>query len=153
LVVCYHARWEFELAVDEIKSHQRSPQEPLRSKKPVGVIQEIYGLLVAHYLIRAVIVEAAQQAALAPNRLSFTSTLRVIREMIPEAQRTAPEDHWRLYEQLLTDIAATPLRPRANRSNPRVVKRKMSNFGVKNQSHRHWPQPTKPFREAVVLLN
>jgi hypothetical protein len=73
LVMCYHARWEFELAVDEIKSHQllleRSPQQTLRSKKPVGVIQEIYGLLVAHYMIRAVMVEAAQQAALPPQRL------------------------------------------------------------------------------------
>jgi hypothetical protein len=85
--------------------------------------------------------------------LSFTNTLRVIREMIPQAQCSAPEDYRRLYEQLLADIAATPLPPRANRSNPRVVKRKMSNFGVKNPSHRHWPQPTKPFCEAVVLLN
>jgi len=34
-----------------------------------------------------------------------------------------------------------------------VVKRKMSNFSVKKPSHRNWPQPTKPFREAVVLLN
>ncbi|MDP8974714.1 MAG: IS4 family transposase [Actinomycetota bacterium] len=153
LVVAYHARWEFELAVDEIKSHQRPPQEPLRSKKPVGVIQEVYGLLVAHYVVRAVMAEAARAAQLAPTRLSFTGTLRVIREMIPEAQRTAAVDHPRLYRQLLADVAAAPLRPRANRSNPRVVKRKMSNFGVKRPHHRDWPQPSKLFREAVVLLN
>lgn len=153
LVMCYHLRWEFELAVDEIKSHQRLPQEPLRSKKPVGVIQEIYGLLIAHYVVRAVMVEAARTVELAPSRLSFTGTLRLIREMIPEVQRTAAADHPRLYRQLLADIAATPLRPRTNRSNPRVVKRKMSRFRVKNPDHRHWPQPTKPFREAVVFLN
>ncbi len=153
LVAAYHARWELELAVDEIKTHQRPSQRPLRSQKPVGVIQEVYGLLVAHYVVRAVMVEAAQQAGLAPTRLSFTNTLRIIREMIPEAQRTAAVDHPRLYRQLLADVAATPLPPRANRTNPRVVKRKMSNFGVKSPSHRYWPQPTKPFREAVVLLN
>lgn len=154
LVVAYHARWEFELAVDEIKSHQRSPQKPLRSKKPVGVIQEVYGLLIAHYVVRAVMVEAARTVTLPPSRLSFTNTLRLIREMIPEAQRTAAADHPHLYRQLLADIVATPLRPRANRGNPRVVKRKMSNFGVKKpEHHRHWPQPTKPFRDAVVLLN
>ncbi len=154
LVMCYHSRWEFELAVDEIKSHQRLPQQPLRSKKPVGVIQEIYGLLIAHYVVRAVMVEAARTKGLSPSRLSFTNTLRVIREMIPEMQRTAAADHPRLYGQLLADIAATPLRPRTNRSNPRVVKRKMSKFRVKNpEHHRHWPQPTKPFREAVILLN
>jgi hypothetical protein len=72
--------------------------------------------------------------------------------MIPEAQRTAKADHPRLYRQLLSDVAASPLTPRAERCNPRVVKRKMSKFGVKNPSHRDWPQPTKPFREAVVLL-
>jgi len=153
LVVAYHSRWEFELAVDEIKSHQRAPRTPLRSKKPVGVVQEIYGLLIAHYVVRAVMVEAARKAALPPSRLSFTNTLRLIREMIPEAQRTAEADHPRLYRRLLEDVAARPLAPRANRCNPRVVKRKMSKFGVKNPSHRNWPQPTKSFREAVVLLN
>jgi len=152
LVVGYHSRWEFELAVDEIKSHQRQPQTPMRSKKAVGVIQEIYGLLIAHYVVRAVMVEAAKKAELPPSRLSFIGTLRLIREMIPEAQRTAKADHPRLYQRLLEDVAATPLPPRANRSNPRVVKRKMSKFRVKNPSHRNWSQPTKSFREAVVLL-
>jgi hypothetical protein len=153
LVVAYHSRWEFELAMDEIKSHQRAPHTPVRSKKAVGVVQEIYGLLIAHYVVRAVMVEAAEKAALPPSRLSFTNTLRLIREMIPEAQRTAKADHARLYRGLLEDVAARPLAPRANRCNPRVVKRKMSKFRVKSPSHRNWPQPTKPFQEAVVLLN
>jgi len=30
------------------------------------------------------------------------------------------------------------------RANPRVVKRKMSNYGAKRAHHRNWPQPTKP---------
>ena len=153
LVVAYHSRWEFELAVDEIKSHQRADNAPLRSKKAVGVVQEIYALLIAHYVLRAVMVEAAKKAALPPRRLSFTNALRLVREMIPEAQRTAEADHPRLYRGLLEEVAAEPLAPRANRCNPRVVKRKMSKFGVKGPSHRDWPQPTKPFREAVVLLN
>lgn len=153
LVAAYHSRWEFELCVDEMKNHQRPPRAPLRSKKPVGVVQEIYALLVAHYVVRAVMVQAARKASVAPSRLSFTNTLRLIREMVPEAQRTAQVDHPRLYQQLLEDVASTPLAPRTNRCNPRVVKRKMSNFGVKTPSHQDWPQPTKAFREAVVILN
>ena len=109
--------------------------------------------VIAHYVVRAVMVEAAKKAELPPSRLSFINTLRLIREMIPEAQRTAEADHPRLYRQLLEDVAARPLAPRTNRCNPRVVKRKMSKFKVKNPSHRDWPQPTKSFREAVVLLN
>jgi hypothetical protein len=32
-----------------------------------------------------------------------------------------------------------------------VVKRKMSNFALKRDHHRRWPQPTKPPEEAVVI--
>jgi hypothetical protein len=40
---------------------------------------------------------------------------------------------------------------RRRRSNPRVVKRKMSNFGVKRSEHHLWPQPTRDPAEAVVI--
>jgi hypothetical protein len=42
---------------------------------------------------------------------------------------------------------------RRQRANPRVVKRKMSNFGVKRAAHRSWPQPTKPVIEAIVIVD
>jgi hypothetical protein len=38
------------------------------------------------------------------------------------------------------------------RANARVVKRKMSNFGVKRSEHRSWPQPTKPPAEAIAII-
>lgn len=151
LVMAYHQRWEFELGVDEVVTHQRPPQ-PLRSHCPVGVIQEIYGLFLAHYLVRAVMVEAAATAGLAPTQLSFLTTLRLIREALPDFQRSAPVEHRRISERLHADVVAAKLPPRANRSNPRVVKRKMSTFPVKTLAHHHWPQPTKPFRDAIVLL-
>jgi hypothetical protein len=44
------------------------------------------------------------------------------------------------------------LPPRRLRTWPRVVKRKMSNFPLKRDRHRHCPQPTKPPEEAVVLV-
>lgn len=151
LVLAYHTRWEFELAADEVKTHQR-PIAPLRSRKPVGVIQEVYALLLAHYVVRAVIVEAAYTVDLAPTRVSFLTTLRLLRAALPDFQRAAPTEHPRLYQHLLADVAAARLPARANRSNPRVVKQKMSNFRVKGPPHQHWPQPTKPFRQAVILL-
>jgi hypothetical protein len=42
-------------------------------------------------------------------------------------------------------------RPRL-RAFPRVVKRKMSNSGVKRAHHRAWPRPTLPAAEAVVIV-
>jgi hypothetical protein len=44
----YHERWEEELAFDEIKTHLSSRAVPIRSKTPAGVVQEIYGLMLAH---------------------------------------------------------------------------------------------------------
>lgn len=151
LVMAYHRRWEFELAADELKTHQR-PSTPLRSKKPVGVIQEIYSLLLAHYAVRAVMFDAAQTRDLDPTRLSFLTTLRLLRVALPDFQRAAPAEHPRPYRHLLADIVAACLPARDNRSNPRVVKQKMANFKVKGQQYQHWPQPTKPFRAAIVLL-
>jgi hypothetical protein len=151
LVPAYHARWEFALTADEVKAHQR-PAAPLRSKKPVGVVQEIDALLLAHYVIRAVMCDAARSADLPPSRLSSRTTLRLIRAALPDFQRAAPSEHPRLYRQLLAEVAAARLPARANRSNPRVVTQKMSNFRVKTARHRDWPQPTKPFRDAIVLL-
>ena len=65
---------------------------------------------------------------------------------------TAPEQLARLYQRLLHDIAADRLPARRLRSNPRVVKRKMSNFKLKRPEHAQWPQPTQPFRESVAVL-
>ena len=44
------------------------------------------------------------------------------------------------------------LPPRRLRALPRVVKRKMSNFPLKRDFHRHWPQPTKSPGQAVVIV-
>jgi hypothetical protein len=43
----------------------------LRSKFPDGVYQEAYGYLLTHYAIRALMHDAAVDAGLDPDRLSF----------------------------------------------------------------------------------
>lgn len=152
LVCAYHERWEVEVTIDEIDTHQRLAKRTLRSLTPVGVIQELYGLLIAHYAIRGLMHEAACQANLDPDRLSFVHALEVVRSAIPEFQMTAVEAQPALYARLLRDIAAGRLPPRRPRSNPRVVKRKMSNFRLKRPQHLAWPQPTRPFRQSVSLI-
>ena len=151
LICTYHQRWEIEITIDEIDTHQRLLPGPLRSLKPVGVIQELYGLLIAHYIIRALMYEAAQQAQLDPDRLSFIGAIRVLQQAVPEFQMTAPEQLPALYQRLLRDIGRKRLPQRRLRSNPRVVKRKMSNFKLKRAEHVAWPQPTASFREAIEV--
>jgi hypothetical protein len=91
LAATYQERWEIETALDEVKVHQWAHPRPLRSKHPREVVQEVYGLLLAHLAIRTVLYQAAQRSGIDPDRLSFTGALRVLRRAIPRAQRTAPE--------------------------------------------------------------
>jgi hypothetical protein len=82
LALAYHERWEIEMVVDELKTHQRGPATILRSKKPELVEQEIWGLLLTHYGVRHLMREAADQAELDPDRLSFVRSLRVVRRQV-----------------------------------------------------------------------
>lgn len=145
----YHERWEEELAFDEIKTHLSARAVPIRSKTPAGVVQEIYGLVLAHYVVRRVMHDAAVVARQDPDRLSFIDSLRVLRCQLPESPQL---DSATWYQRLLREVRRQKLRPRRDRWYARVVKRKMSNWMKKRPEHRHPPQPTKPFREAVVLL-
>ena len=152
LIVLYHERWEVELTLDEVKVHQRLLPRPLRSLKPVGVIQELDALLLAHFVVRAVMHEAGLAYDLDPDRLSFVASLRLIQAAIPEFQLVAPPLHDRLWQRLLRDIVHHLLPPRRNRTYPRVVKRKMSNFKLKRPEHRALPQPSQPFAHVVTIL-
>jgi hypothetical protein len=147
--VVYHERWEEELALDEIKTHLSGREVPVRSKAPAGVVQEVYGLVLAHYVIRRVMHDAAVTGSLDPDRLSFRNSLRIVQCHLPEApQRSLPE--W--YLRLVREVRRQELRPRRPRWYPRVIKRKMSNWRKKRPEHLRPPQPTKPFEKAVVIL-
>jgi hypothetical protein len=82
LAALYSKRWTIETVYDELKNHTREKKVFLKSKTPELVIQEFYGLLLAHYAIRGVMHEAALQAELPPNRLSFVHSVRVIRRRL-----------------------------------------------------------------------
>jgi hypothetical protein len=79
LAALYSERWELEGTLDELKTHQRGARVVLRSKHPDGVYQEAYGYLCTHYAIRRLMHDAALQADLDPDRLSFTRSLRAAR--------------------------------------------------------------------------
>jgi hypothetical protein len=155
LVELYHVRWEQELSIDELKTHEME-RPVLRSQTPAGVIQEIYGLLLTHYVVRKLMYEAAVLAStrekpLTPLGLSFTGTLKILRCRLGAVPKTARgQRKW--YQDLLEEIGGETIEPRRNRSNPRVIKRKMSNWKKKRPEHRNYPQPTKEFRKSIVVL-
>jgi hypothetical protein len=143
--VVSHQRWEQELAFDERKTHLSGRDVPIRSKTPAGVVQEVYGRRVAYDLIRRVIHDAAAGGGVDPDRVSFAGTLRIVWCRLPEAPGVSPDVRYR-------EVRRQRLRPRRERWYPRVVKRKMSNWRKKRAEHLHPPRPTKPFRDAIVVL-
>src|SRR4051812_31358735 len=97
----YHERWEGGLAFDEIKTHLSSRAIPIRSKTPAGVVQEIYGLMLAHCVVRRVMHDAAAVAGQDPDRLSFLDSLRVLQCQLPESPHVET-DTW--YRRLLGEV-------------------------------------------------
>jgi hypothetical protein len=94
LAVTYHERWEVETTIDELKTHtvDRRPFPPIRSRNPREVVQEVYGVLIAHVAIRKLMAAAAATAQVDPDRLSFTGTLHVLRRAVIRLSRgSAPE--------------------------------------------------------------
>ena len=152
LAALYAERWEIETALDELKTHQRGARMVLRSKTPDGVRQEIYGHLCTHYAIRALMSTAADDQDLDPDRISFTRTLRAARRSTRAGLGTATINLAAALTDTLAEILHELLPQRRLRSAARVVKRKMSNYGVKRAEHRNWPRPTLTPLQAVTVL-
>ena len=82
LAEAYHQRWEHETGNAQLKTHLRGPGRVLRSKSPDMVRQEVYGYLLTHYAISALICRAATEADIDPDRVKFKQTVRIIRRQV-----------------------------------------------------------------------
>jgi hypothetical protein len=154
LILLYHERWEVELVYDEQKTHQTprraSKTAHLRSETPQGVIQEMYALSLGHFVVRALMAEAAREGNLDPDHLSFVGCLQILQCRLPESSGAGLSlRQW--YEGLLWEMRQEQIEPRRNRVNPRVVKIKMSKFRKKRPEHRGIPPLTQTFAETIVM--
>lgn len=92
LATAYQQRWEYEMSLKEIETQLLDSGSGLRSKSPDMVRQEWWGLLLAHYAIRALMVEAADTAELDPDRLSFLRTLNIVRRQVTNQAGFSPRN-------------------------------------------------------------
>jgi hypothetical protein len=80
LAQAYHERWvRHETGNRQLKTYLRGPGRVLRSQSPDLVRQEIYGYLLTHYAISALICRAATEADIDPDRVKFKRTVRILR--------------------------------------------------------------------------
>ena len=125
LICLYHERWEEEQVYDEQKTHQdpRRPTKPahFRSQTPEGVEQEIYALSLAHFVVRALMLEAAKQENQDADRLSFTGCFQILQAQLPECQSSTPAELEQWYRLLLEEMAQSAPSRAAIGSTRRVV--------------------------------
>ena len=150
LIGLYHERWEIELVIDEIKTHERVRCLVLRSKTPEGVRQELSGIFLAHYAVRVHMAQAAVEAELDPDRLSFTAGVFVLTEMLDLALILEPEEASKpLLERLRQKMAQHVLPARRLRINRREVKQVYSKYKPKKRQ----VPPPKPFDPEEQFLD
>ena len=85
LAQAYHERWEHETGNRQLKTYLRGPGTILRSHSPALAEQEIWGYLLTHYAISALICQAATAAGIDPDRVKFKRTLRIVRRAVGPA--------------------------------------------------------------------
>lgn len=131
IVALYHERWEIELGYNEVKRVMLAREETTRSKSPRGVAQELWALALAYNLVRYEAEKVAAEAGVPPIRISFVAALNWIESALrtwgTESAGRLPERLRRLRE----DLSHFILPERRERSFPRAVKIKMSNYARK----------------------
>jgi hypothetical protein len=141
LVTLYHRRWEQEGAFREIKGELAGRPMHLRCQRPLGVMAELDGLLLGHYVVRGVIVEAAREAGVPPVTISFAGALRILRTRLAGMPAGAAARR-RWGRELRAVIGRERLAKRRERRCPRQRKVTRSRWPVNKGGGKASPLPT-----------
>ena len=132
LAQMYRQRWEIELAFRDIKQSLHGAQAVLRSKQPDLVKQEVWGLLIAHVLLRRWMGKMAEHAGVAPMRIGFHAAQHAIVGLLYTASLATPGTLPRRLQTLIEQAHYYVLPPRrGERSFPRQVKNRAHKFPTK----------------------
>ncbi len=132
VVELYHERWELELGYNEVKTEMLEREESIRSQTPDGVYQEVWGLLIAYNLVRLEMARMADTVGLPPTRISFSKSLRHVRNIFRDVVHTSPGAIPKRFKSWREDPDYFVLPPRRSaRRYPREVKIKMSHYARK----------------------
>lgn len=156
LIMEYHERWEIEIVIDEQKTHQdpcrAEKTTNLRSETTDGLRQELYALSLGHFVVRALMLEAATDANIDVDRLSFKGSFQILKTRLPECDPGNEVSFSQWYAAVVWEISCERIPPRRNRINPRVIKRKMSSWNKCRPEHRKQKPLAKPFDQIVVMV-
>jgi hypothetical protein len=140
LVALYHERWQEETTFEELDRHQQLFHAPLRNEKPLMVLQELYSILLAHWIIRALIHQAVTQPGqvpVSPVQVSYMQAVSLVHSSNLMSVLMPASRQEQLKRHFLDDLAHArlPSRRKTVRSYPRVRKTRMSKFPLKKAHH------------------
>ena len=136
VVKLYAKRWRIETLFREFKINFSS--DVLRSKSPDGIRKEIIARLTAINIVRSIILEAAAEGKVAPERISFVGAVRTIISFSPAL---ASANIWQLpliYKAMLTEIASAIVPERSDRIEPRMVRRERQHYPYLQKTRQQW---------------
>ena len=142
LLDLYTRRWEQEIAYHELKVELRASGDlPLASHTPDTAAQEIAALLVALAMVARTRLQAAEQAGVAPLRVSFGRTLATLQPLwlflSVGADILQPNQQRAFIALALERLAARLLPPRRARSSPRAVRQPIKGWPRTTKTHAH----------------
>jgi hypothetical protein len=154
LAVLYHERWQAELVIGETRTLLRLSVRTLRSRTPQGVIQEITALLLAHTVVRTLMLRAATTQEIAPVSLSFTQAVHLMDDLLIPLGAVQPARRAQMVDAALHEIASFRLPPQRLRIQARVVKRVRSRYERKKPEHWEAPplEPDLDFYQIILLI-
>jgi hypothetical protein len=145
LLGVYHQRWEQEGVFREIKGVLAERPMQLRAQSPLGVLQELDGLLLGHYVVRGVIAEAARRAGVAAGAISFRGALRLLQMHLSQASgrgRSGARSEAVAEARLYAAIGRERVGKRRPRRCPRKKKVTRGSWPVKRPGETDQPVPT-----------
>ena len=150
LVDLYHRRWEQEGVFREIKSALGGRATQVRAQDPLRAMQELDGLLLGHFVVRWVMLQAARKEGVAPVEVSFAGTLRVLQTRlagVPEG--AAGRRRW--WAGVIEAVGRQRLQKRRRRCCPRKKKVTRAAWPTKRKGDVERPIPTLVIvRQAVA---
>jgi hypothetical protein len=139
LAALYHQRWESENGYAELKTRLRGAAFILRSRSPELARQELFALLTVYQALCALEAEAARQAGIDPDRISFTVTVRVARDHAASHAIITPHSLALARRQAIADLLSDILPRRRHRQYERVRKQPKNNFPAMKQGQKRQP--------------
>ncbi|MEV2231701.1 transposase domain-containing protein [Streptomyces phaeochromogenes] len=155
LVRLYHERWEIEITSLALR-HTLLKGRVLRSKDPVGLKQEMWGLLTLYQALRSVMVTAVEtMPGCDPDRAGFTVALEAARDTVVSRVATTaasgPSSRYDLVGHIGARVLLSLLPGRRMRLSARIVKCGTSRYNIWNRDGR--PRDSTPITAIEITVH